>query len=93
MLVEMLTSPRYQFMQVFLIGVMANMTTSRHQSLVESIRLGFSRSGALVALLSAAESFDHLRLVCTLLAMCGVVGVLLIVWRRKRLQSPQILVK
>ncbi|XP_057306561.1 uncharacterized protein LOC130644822 [Hydractinia symbiolongicarpus] len=78
--------------EVFLIGVMAKMTSSREQAFTESIRLAFSRSGALIALLTAAISFTQLEYVCTCLAVLSFFGFLVLVWRRKPLQNPFIII-
>ncbi|XP_057306557.1 tetracycline resistance protein, class B-like [Hydractinia symbiolongicarpus] len=81
------------FDDVFLIGAMAKMTSSRVQTLTESIRLAFSRAGALTALLTAAISFTQLHYVCTCLAVLSYFGFLALVWRRKSLQNPVVIIK
>ncbi|XP_057306542.1 uncharacterized protein LOC130644809 [Hydractinia symbiolongicarpus] len=80
------------FDDVFLIGAMAKMTSSRVQTLTESIRLAFSRFGELIALLTAAISFTQLEYVCTCLAVLSCFGLVVLVLRRKSLQNPAIIV-
>ncbi|XP_057310026.1 uncharacterized transporter BU466-like [Hydractinia symbiolongicarpus] len=80
------------FDEVFLIGAMARMTSSRAQAFTESIRLAFSRSGAIIALLTAAMSFTQLEYVCVCLAILTYLGFLVLVWRRKSLQNPVIII-
>ena len=79
--------------EIFLIGIMAKMTSSTVQSFTESIRLAASRSGALLALLTTAAAFEYLEYVCTALAIITFLGGILLYWRRKPFQEPKILIK
>ena len=78
--------------EIFLIGVMAKMTSSSVQVFTESIRLSATRTGALLALLSAAALFPYLHYFCTCVAVLTFMGTLLLMYRRKSLQSPKILI-
>jgi len=79
--------------EIFLIGTMARMTHSTVQAFTESIRLGFSRMGALTALLTAAVTFDYLEYVTLVVMVLSVLGFLLLVWRRKSFIYPKVMVK
>lgn len=79
--------------EVFFIGVMAKMTASSQQSFIESIRLSFSRTGALFGLLTAAITFANLTLTCSILASLGIMAILLICCRRRSLQYPTVVIQ
>ena len=79
--------------EIFLIGIMAKMTGSSVQTFTESIRLSATRTGALLALLSAAALFPYLHYFCTSVAVLTFMGALLSMYRRKSLQSPKILIQ
>ena len=78
--------------EIFLIGIMAKMTSSSVQAFTESIRLAASRSGALMALLSAAPVFPYLHYFCVCLATLTFIGAVVLFCRRKPLQNPKILI-
>ena len=78
--------------EIFLIGIMAKMTSSSVQAFTESIRLAASRSGALMALLSAAPVFPYLHYFCACLATLTFIGAAVLFCRRKPFQNPKILI-
>ena len=78
--------------EIFLIGVMAKMTSSSVQAFTESIRLAASRTGALMALLSAAPVFPYVHYFCACLGILTSVGSVLLFYRRKPFQNPEILI-
>ncbi|XP_066921343.1 major facilitator superfamily domain-containing protein 8-like [Clytia hemisphaerica] len=77
--------------EVFFINTMSRLIPSSIQAFSESVRLSFSRAGAVIGLLTAAFSFHYIHYVCAgYLVITGIVMVLLI-WRRKRFQHPQVI--
>ena len=78
--------------EIFLIGVMAKMTSSSVQAFTESIRLAASRTGALLALLSATPVFPYVHYFCAGLAVLTFVGAVVLFCRRRSLQNPEILI-
>ena len=79
--------------EVFLVGVMAKMTSSKVQTFTESLRLAMSRFGALLALLSSASLFQWVEYVCSAGVMVCLLALVLLVLRRKTLKAPVICIK
>lgn len=79
--------------EVFLVGVMAKMTSSKVQTFTESLRLSMSRFGALLALLSSASLFQWVEYVCGVGVVVCLLTLVLLVRRRKTLKSPVLCIK
>lgn len=78
--------------EVFLIGVLAKMTSSKVQTFNESLRLAMARLGALSALLTSVYLFKWLEYV-SLVAVCFAVLVFFILLvRRKTLSHPKVII-
>ena len=76
--------------EVFLIGCLAKLVSSRIQTLSESIRLSISWLGALPALLTAALIFEWIQIVgCVYIGIC-IVFFILLVLRRNILARPTV---
>ena len=78
--------------EVFLVGALAKMVSSQVQTFSESIRLAMSRFGALIALLTSAMLFKWVEYVCTGAIVFCIITFLLLLWRRKTLTSPKIVI-
>ena len=79
--------------EVFLVGVMAKMTSSKIQTFTESLRLSMSRFGALLALLSSASLFQWVEYVCCAGVVVCLLTMVMLIRRRKTLKSPTICIK
>ena len=79
--------------EVFLVGVMAKMTSSKVQTFTESLRLAMSRFGALLALLTSAVLFQWVEYACAVGVLVCIVTLVLLVRRKKTLSSPSICIK
>ena len=76
--------------EVFLIGCMAKLVSSRIQTISESIRLSMNRIGTVPALLTAALVFQWIYIIgCVYIVICIIFFILLIL-RRKILSRPSI---
>jgi len=79
--------------EVFLVGVMAKMTSSKVQTFTESLRLAMSRFGALLALMTSALIFEWVEYACAAGILFCIVALVLLIVRRKTLSSPSISIK
>lgn len=79
--------------EVFLVGVMAKMTSSKIQTFTESLRLSMSRFGALLALLSSASLFQWVEYVCCAGVVVCALTLVMLIRRRKTLKAPTICIK
>ena len=79
--------------EVFLVGVMAKMTSSKVQTFSESLRLSMSRFGALLALLTSAALFEWIEYVCGVGVIVSLLTLVILVMRRKTLRAPVICIK
>ena len=78
--------------EVFLVGALAKMVSSNVQTFSESCRLSMSRFGALIALLTSAILFQWLVYTCLAAVAFSVLAVALLLWRRKTLSSPKVVI-
>ena len=78
--------------EIFLIGTLAKMSETGVQAFAESIRLVFSRIGALIALLTASITFQDIEYECAVLAILSGLAFCLLIWRRKSFQSPIVII-
>ena len=78
--------------EIFLIECMARMVSARIQTTVESIRLSFSRIGALLALLTSAYLLQWIEIVGSLFAGLAFLGAIMLIVRRKTLREPKIII-
>ena len=79
--------------EVFLIGILAKMTSSRIQTFNESLRLAMTRSGALVALVTSAMLFEYVEYLCLAGVVFSAVTFVVLVWRRKAFQNPTLIIR
>ena len=79
--------------EIFLIVILAPKVSTRVQATAESIRLAFSRTGAVLALLSAASSFGHLTIASGVCVVLLVVSFVVLLVRRKHLNEETVLIK
>ena len=79
--------------EVFLVGVLAKMTSSKIQTFNESLRLAMSRFGALLALLTSAVLFEWVEYACSVGILVSIIAFALLVYRRKSLSAPTICIK
>jgi len=79
--------------EVFLVGVMAKMTSSKVQTFTESLRLAMSRFGALLALMTSALIFEWVEYAFAAGILFCIVALVLLIVRRKTLSSPSISIK
>ncbi|XP_066924052.1 uncharacterized protein [Clytia hemisphaerica] len=79
--------------EVFLVGVMAKMTSSKVQTFSESLRLSMSRFGALLALLTSAALFEWIEYVCGVGVIVSLLTLVILIKRRKSLRAPVICIK
>ena len=79
--------------EIFLIVTLAPMVSTRVQATSESIRLAFSRSGAVVALLTAAPSFSCLDVTAVICVILLAVSFLVLVRRGKEWQQAKIMIE
>ena len=76
--------------EVFLIGCLAKLVSSRIQTTSESIRLTMNRIGTMPALLTAALVFQWIEIIgCVYIVICVIFFILLIL-RRNILSRPSI---
>ena len=78
--------------EIFLIGTLAKMSETSVQAFAESIRLGFARIGALIALLTASITFQGIEYECAVLAILSGLAFYLLIWRRKSFQNPTVII-
>ncbi|XP_057289463.1 uncharacterized protein LOC130612180 [Hydractinia symbiolongicarpus] len=79
--------------EIFFIGCLAKMVSSRIQTYAESVRLSMSRLGALTGLLTSATLFEWMKVVGPIYMAMSLLLACLIILRRKRLQRPTLLIE
>ena len=78
---------------VFLVNAIAKMVSSKYQTFADSIRLSFSRLGALSGMLSAPFLFKYLTIAGLIIIGIILSGCFILVVRRKTFQNPAIIIK
>lgn len=78
---------------VFLVNAIAKMVSSKYQTFADSIRLSFSRLGALSGMLSAPFLFKYLTIAGLIVIGIILSGCFILVVRRKTFQNPAIIIK
>lgn len=79
--------------EVFLIGILAKMTSSRIQTFNESLRLAMTRAGALIALVTAAMLFEYVEYLCLAGVVFSVVVFMVLVCRHKTFKNPTLIIR
>lgn len=79
--------------EIFFIGCLAKMVSSRIQTYTESVRLSMSRLGALTGLLTSATLFEWMKVVGPMYIAISVILACLMIFRRKNLQRPTLIIK
>ena len=79
--------------EVFLIGVLAKMTSSKVQTFTESLRLALARLGALSALLSSVYLFQWMEYVCAAGIGFAIIVFIILITRRKTFKNPKVLIE
>ena len=77
--------------EIFLINTMASLVPSSVQAFGESVRLSASRTGAVLALLTAAYSFHYLHYVCVGYLTISWMVMILLLWRKRQFQNPKVI--
>ncbi|XP_066931042.1 uncharacterized protein [Clytia hemisphaerica] len=77
--------------EVLLINAMACLAPSSVQAFCESVRLSASRTGAVLALSTAAYSFHYLQYICIGYLTISWIIMLLLLWRKRQFQNPKII--
>ena len=78
--------------EVFLVGCLAKMVSSRIQTFADSIRLTMYRLGALIALLTSALIFQWIEIVGWVHIAVIIAGFSLMVIRRETFMNPKIII-
>jgi len=79
--------------EIFLIVTLATKVGSRVQTTTESIRLACSRTGAILALVSAASAFSWITITCSICISLLFISLIFLIVMHKRLNEERVLVR
>uniref|UniRef100_A0A7M5XCX8 Major facilitator superfamily (MFS) profile domain-containing protein n=2 Tax=Clytia hemisphaerica TaxID=252671 RepID=A0A7M5XCX8_9CNID len=79
--------------EIFLIVTLATKVGSRVQTTTESIRLACSRTGAILALTSAASAFSWITITCSICISLLFISLIFLIVMHKRLSEERVLVR
>jgi len=79
--------------EIFLIVTLATRVGSRVQTTTESIRLACSRTGAILALTSAASAFSWITITCSICISLLFISLIFLIVMHKRLSEERVLVR